>query len=551
MKVFLDGDLMAVRLDETWRNAALWPADAESYLAHLKETGKAVTSDAIDHIANVNLYTSSARDNLSDLRSRRADAFAALCENPCKETAVSVYQLLVAHRDCGPDVLKQIEAERGLQQTVESFLLYVILHTPHKVALRNAIILFAEIGTSIDAEVLHTLYLDEFLAPHLFPLQKKTDLTVAEQIDLIRSLASEECFDAQAFLFEHLNDSSPDELRSYLLRCAQFAIEPSFETYTSFDVAYNPEYHEAILEFAKRTRMAQELGATSVDDELTTAALSLFADLSACWLEDVPWSAFEKIIPATEMLCNLLRHLQSRPLRLDDLEHLAFIFDALFSDPLLWIEEDQDKEISSDLLIATQDEHVEIAKTISDLLSNQPHQRLLGQALSSMANPDFDQALRITLLISNREPFDVVFPYLRRALPHQANVRISYSALTVCFKEAAHNTAKAQVLADWCADYCGFENSGAYYAGVGYEFILSNALRMVKLHPGVGRRLVQIGLDPNSPARKLAAEVLNAWPVRCWPTNSLWRIDSAIEEEKKVLALLGAARQKLQGNNSE
>ncbi len=540
---------MTARLNDIWEKAALWPSASTSYLAHLSTTPGATPNNNIESLDDLNLHASSARDDLSNLRTRRVEAFKTLCQQPSPEHAKQAYDLLVAHKDCNVNVLTPLKTDPENLDTAGSFLLFIILNSPHKVALKNALVLLSETETRVETDVLKTCSADEFLIHHLFPLCIRGDLAAAEEHTLMRVLAENGNYDAQEYLYEHLTDDSPDELRTFLLQQAQFAVEPAFETYNGFDTAYNPEYHPHILEFAQRTRLAEALRAESIDDQLVTAALSFFSNLSACWLENVDWSEFEAVIPATEMLTTLLEHLKDRALSLDQIGDLAFIFDTLFSDPLAWVEAEPQKQISADLRITSQAMHLAIARDIYAILHARPQNQLLENALSSMSHPDFDQALRISLLITKEDPFDVVFPYLKRELPRKPNIRVSFSALTVCFKAAEHNREKAQLLAHWCADYCRFERSGGYFPGPGYEFILSNALRMVKLFPGVGKTLVTAGLDAQSPARQLSAEVLTAWPVDQWPANVSWRIDSAMKKEEATLALLARVQRKQSGSS--
>lgn len=536
---------MSDYLDNIWQSAQLWPAGSTSYLTHLREAQSAISDCDLHQIANLNLYASSARDNLIDLRARRIEAFSALCQRPCTEHAEQAYHLLVAHKDCEVDVLTPVKTDKSYQHIAGSFLLFVLLNSPHKVAVKNAIVLLAETETIVDTDVRRICSADSFLIHHLFPLPCTEDLPATEKQALMRNLAENGSFDSQEYLYEHFTEESPDELRYYLLRHAQFAAEPSFKTYDGFDVGYSPEFHAAILEFAQRTELAKELNAKSIDDQLVTAALYFFSNLSACWREGVAWSVFEAAVPATQMLDNLVEHLEGRTLSLENLEELADIFDTLFSDSMTRVEAEPNKQIPNDRLIASQVLHLAIAAKISAVLHAQPHAQLLENALSSMTNPDFDEAMHITLMITRNDPFEVVFPFLEKELPRKPNMRVSHSAMAVCFNFVKHDRRKAQRLADWCADYCRFERSGGYIPGPSYEFILSNALRMVKLFPGVGKGMILAGLNAQSPTVTLAAEVLSAWPVEHWPTNISWRIDSAIAQENKTLAILTDALQKL------
>lgn len=113
---------MTTDLDEIWRNARLWPTDAKSYLTHLNETGAAISGEDVHDAANLNMTASSARDSLADLRSRRSDAFSALCRGPGAKTAERAYRLLVTQLDCDSGDLRQLrddESHRARQKLLD------------------------------------------------------------------------------------------------------------------------------------------------------------------------------------------------------------------------------------------------------------------------------------------------------------------------------------------------------------------------------------------------------------------------------------------------
>lgn len=539
---------MTTDLDEVWRSAQLWPKDAKGYLAHLKEAGTAVSGEDAHNAANLNMTASSARDGLADLGSRRSDAFSRLGRDPSVEAAERAYRLLVAHRNIDSAVLKQLGDDESQHSVAESFLLFVILNAPHKVAIKNAIVLFVYVGQYIDADALRAFCIDSFLVRHLYPLCHKANLGEADKDRLVRAMAQDGCFDAQCHLYERLTDDSPDDLRRYLLRHAQFAIEPPFEVYNGFDLAYDAEYHAAILLFAKRTRLEAELGAQAVDDELIAAALKFFSGLSSCWFEDVPWGAFEEVIPATDMLGALLDHLQERELSLSNMFDLSHIYDRLFSDSFLWTQEEPQKLIAHENLIAPQEVHVQLGLKIRDVFEFPANRNKLQSVLTLAESAGAREAMLILLRLSTDDPFDVVYPYLQETLSRNTAVIVGSDALSSFFNAAAKSAEKAQKAADWCADYCRLKGGGRYYTSSRVEFLLPMGLRLIKAFPGIGSSLVRVGLDTKSPFQELAIDVLNAWQVEFWPPGLVRDLYYAVEREQKSLELLQSVRRKLREN---
>ena len=528
--------------NDLWRRAQLWPAEAASLLKQI-DLGQLQRQDREDKTANYarSPYSQEQIQQSDVWRSNCVAALEALGQQPSPGAAQHAYSSLNAGyispymtTQIGDKINPVMDRWRtsDANDVIASYLNYIVHFSPSMIAAHNAMIFLPKVETQIETMKVAKLGLNTNLciADQACRLIDKTLPKSQEKERLIFSLSSAGTDIVTGVLLENTTPSSDHDIKDFILK--KLFANPWPHGYVI------EEYIDYIITYMEKGDLLSALKEKNPEDFIISGTLEVYTHVVRDFERNPADMPDDDYSNAIEILFRLIDHLRERELSFSELEHLADIYNQVFS----WTEGAMLSEMSTETdendRLRSRSEDCEAAQKVLDVFDYSPNKNKLDAALSATDSNNFFQAFEIVAHTRDIALFDVIFAATKNASrPRHLNL----------LAQQIVNEEQASRAIDWAITRFYISESGysPFSAASGYNETLHALIKVAGDYPGLGGPLILAGLDYGTTSHDQSAKALLNWPIHMWPENAHSKLKQAVKNAERTLGLLTEAQAKL------
>ncbi|MFC2950518.1 hypothetical protein ACFOOP_01165 [Marinicaulis aureus] len=533
---------MTKDLNDLWRKAELWPANAASLREQI-ELGQLQHQGHEDNLAG---YAQSpyAQEQIqqSDIwKSECVAVLEALGQQPTPAAAQHAYKALSAGYlspymtlNAGDKINPVMDRWRtsDANDIIASYLQFILNFAPSIIAVHNAMIFLPKVQTQIETDQVVKLGLNTnyCLADQACRLIDKALPKSKEKERLIFSLSSAGTDIVTAILLENTTPSSDRDIKDFILK--KLFATPWPHGYVIED------YIDYIITYMEKGDLLSAVKEDNPEDFIIRGTLEIYTHVVRDFERNPTDMLGDDYSNAIEILFRLIDHLRERELSFSELEHLADIYNQVFS----WTEGAMLSEMSTETdesdWLRSRSEDCEAAQKVLDVFDYPPNKNKLDAALSATDSNNFFQAFEIVAHTRDVALFDVIFAATENASrPRHLNL----------LAQQIVNEEQASRAIDWAITRFHISESGySPIAGAsGYNETLHALIDVAGDYPGLGGPLILAGLNYGTTSHDQSAKALLNWPLHMWPENAHGKLKQAVKNTERTLGLLTEAQAKL------
>jgi len=533
---------MTEDLNDLWRRAKLWPAEAASLLKQI-ELGQLQSRDRENDITNYarSPYSQEQIQQSDIWKSECVTVLEALGQQPTPAAAQHAYKALSAGYlspymtlNAGDKINPVMDRWRtsDANDIIASYLQFILNFAPSIIAVHNAMIFFPKVQTQIETDQVAKLGLNTnyCLADQACRLIDKALPKSQEKERLIFSLSSAGTDIVTAILLENTTPSSDRDIKDFILK--KLFATPWPHGYVIED------YIDYIITYMEKGGLLSAVKEDNPEDFIISGTLEIYTHVARDFERNPADMPGHDYSDAIEILFRLIDHLAQRELSFSELEHLSDIYNMVFSWTAGPLVTDTPTEIDENGWLRSKSEDCKAARKILGVFDYPPNKNKLDAALSATDSDNFFQAFEIIANIRDTVLFEIIFAAMKKA-SHPRHLDL--------LAKQINNEEQASRAIDWAITRFHISESGySLIAGaLGYNETLHALIDVAGDYPGLGGPLILAGLNYGTTSHDQSATALLNWPLHMWPENAHGKLKQAVKNTERTLGLLTEAQAKL------